>query len=164
MFKSIVILILSAWITCSSAQELEKYEPPDGRIIHGLGQYVSFFYTDEENWQYVKEYENAVNSIPLIYSVYSALDPLLNTLDQHDYTEFVSGHEYPYLLNIGLILIDSTYLFDGKHIPVNSILSGELDLEIINIAQRIKEFGQPVFFRQVLSLGREIADFIAIWK
>jgi len=24
-----------------------KYEPPDNRVIHGLGQYVTVYYTDE---------------------------------------------------------------------------------------------------------------------
>ena len=41
-----------------------KYEPPDGRVIHGLGQYVSGLYTDAENWQYVTEYQEAINEIP----------------------------------------------------------------------------------------------------
>jgi len=174
MHKTIILLILSAWIACSSAQELEKYEPPDGRVIHGLGQYISVYYTNEENWQYVKEYENAVNLIPVIYSIYSVLDPFLNSLDPQEYTDFISGHDYPYLLNIGLMLFDSTYIFNKKHIPVTDILSGVLDSAIINIAQRIKQLAQPVFFRPGFEFGQgnngfhndpdmSAEDFIRVW-
>jgi len=51
------------------AQNLQKFEPAEGRILHGLGQFTSD-YPQAENWQQVSEYQQAAGQVPVIYSVY----------------------------------------------------------------------------------------------
>ena len=80
------------------AQTSAKYEPPAGRVIHGLGQYTPFYYSEEENWQEVSEYQNAINHIPMVYSVYAILDPYANSLDSTDFIDITTNHGNPYIL------------------------------------------------------------------
>ncbi len=166
------------WLLSTLWQPLfsrEKFEPPAGRVIHGLGQYVSILYSDAENWQYVSEYQNGVNQVPVIYSVYASLDPALNSLDNTDFINITTQHGNPYVLLVGIALFDSTYLINGTvHIPVQDILSGALDYRIIDIAQRIKAVNGPVFVRPGFEFGWgnsgihndpnvSAADFVNIW-
>lgn len=130
-----------------------KFEPPDGRVIHGLGQYVPFFYSDSENWQLVHEYQQAINQIPVIYSVYASIDPILSTFDSTDFQNIVSNHGYPYLLLVGISLHDASYLTGNINIPVNNILSGVLDSQIVKIAQRIKSLNAPTYVRPGFEFG-----------
>ena len=153
----------------------EKFEPPDGRIIHGLGQYIAVLYSDAENWQYVTEYQNAINQVPVIYSVYAAIDPFLDALDNTDFVDITTQHTYPYVLVVGITLFDSLYLINGTtNIPVDEILNGSLDYRIIDIAQRIKAVDVPVFVRPGFEFGWgnsgihndpdvTPADFVNIW-
>lgn len=152
-----------------------KYEPPDGRVIHGIGQYVSYFYTDAENWQLVQEYQNAINKIPMVYSVYAYLDPTINLIDQTDFIDITTNHGYPYVLVVGLGLFDISYILTGNiNIPVQTILSGNWDGQIQNLAQRIKAVNAPVYLRPGFEFGSGNSgihndpdvgptDFINIW-
>ncbi|MGD9900572.1 MAG: T9SS type A sorting domain-containing protein [Calditrichaceae bacterium] len=130
-----------------------KYEPPDGKVLHGLGQYISVYYSDEENWQMVADYQAATGQIPVLYSVYASIDPLLNSIDFTDFTEIISAHQNPYILVVGLGLLDSTYALGNTNIPVQDILSGKLDKNIIQIADRIKSLNYPVFIRPGFEFG-----------
>jgi len=133
----------------------QKYEPVDGRVIHGLGQYVSIGYTDAENWQYVTEYQDSVGYVPVIYSTYVYLDPKLDNQDYTDLNDIIQNHRYPYILVIGLVLADSTSDLNGNiNIPVNTILNGDLDYRIIEIAQRIKLLNSPVYLRPGFEFGK----------
>ena len=157
------------------AQTSAKYEPPAGRVIHGLGQYTPFYYSEEENWQEVSEYQNAINHIPMVYSVYAILDPYANSLDSTDFIDITTNHGNPYILLVGLALMDSSYLNGYQiNIPVNDILSGTLDYRIIDIAQRIKAVNAPVYLRPGFEFGAgnlgmhsdpnmTPVDFINIW-
>lgn len=153
-----------------------KWEPPDGRVIHGLGQYVSYFYTDQENWQYVSEYQTAISQVPVIYSVYAFIDPIIDS--SYDHTEIddiVNGHDFPYILTVGLGLMDDSYLSTGTiNIQVENILNGSLDYRIIDIAQRIKSVNAPVYLRPGFEFGENNSgihndpdmgstDFIDVW-
>ena len=151
-----------------------KFEPPDGRIIHGLGQYVSFFYSDYENWLYVQEYQNGINQIPVIYSVYAPIDPYAASLDSTDFYDIVYNHGSPYILLVGLVLHDTSFFSGQINIPVQSILSGSFDTQIIDIAQRIKVLNTPVYLRPGYEFGinnngahtdpdLSPTDFINIW-
>jgi hypothetical protein len=136
------------------AQYSSKYEPPDGRVIHGLGQHTPFYYSEEENWQLVNEYQDAINHIPMVYSAYAILDPYANSLDSTDFIDIITNHGRPYLLMIGLTLLDSSYLNGYQiNIPVNKILNGTLDYRIIDIAQRIKAINAPVYLRPGFEFG-----------
>ncbi len=131
-----------------------KYEPPDGKVLHGLGQYISVYYSDEENWQMVADYQAATDQIPVLYSVYASIDPFLNSIDFTDFSELISAHQHPYILVVGLGLLDSTYIDGNTNIPVQDILSGKLDNNIIQIADRIKSLNYPVFIRPGFEFGR----------
>ena len=61
-----------------SGQSLQKFEPPDGRIIHGLGQYVAFYYTDQEYLAFVSGYQDVAENTPVIYSAYAFIDPFVS--------------------------------------------------------------------------------------
>ena len=158
------------------SQSLAKYEPPNGRIIHSLGQYTSYFYTKYENWQMVDQYQNGINKIPMIYSVYAGIDPILCALDSTDFEDITTNHGYPYVLMVGLILFDSSYLITGTYnIPVQNIINGVLDSQILNVAQRIKNVGAPVYLRPGFEFGSGNSgihndpdvgptEFISIWE
>ncbi len=177
-YRNLLIGFMVCWLVFTLGQPLlsrEKFEPPNGRVIHGLGQYVSILYSDAENWQYVTEYQNGINQIPVIYSVYASIDPTLNSLDNTDFINITTQHEHPYVLLVGIALFDSTYLFNGTiNIPVQDILSGALDYRIIDIAQRLKAVNGPVFVRPGFEFGWgnsgihndpdvSAADFVNIW-
>jgi len=170
-----IILLNLVWLSFTFAYSNAKFEPPDGRVIHGLGHYIPVIYTNFENWQYVYEYQNGVNNIPMVYSAYVALDPFLNSIDSTDFIDIVYNHGYPYVMLIGLGLHDSTYLTSYNiNIPTQRILSGVLDYRIIDIAQRIKAINAPVYFRPGFEFGEGNSgmhsdpnfthnDFINIW-
>ena len=99
-------LLINGYFYTSYSQNYSKYEPPDGRVIHGVGQYISHLYTNNENWQYVSEYQNGISHIPVLYCVYAAIDPVINSLDETDFIDMVSNHGYPYVLFVGLMLHD----------------------------------------------------------
>jgi len=147
-------LLLICILGTVQAQQLQKFEPADGRVFHGIGQYTGVYYTDEEYWQFVGDYQNAVENIPVIYSVYTAIDPYINVLDPTDFQDIVNNHNYPYVLLIGLSYHDSTVFTLGKlDLHVQSILNGELDEQIISLAQKIKMLEGPVFFRPGFEFG-----------
>ncbi len=142
------------------SQNLEKFEPPDGRVIHGLGQYESLFYTDQQIWQDNKNYEETIAKVPLIYSVYASLDPVLTRLDGTDFEDITRKHEYPYILIVGLAFHDSSYVINGTfNLHVESIINGSLDNEIIALATRLKNVNVPVFLRPGFEFGINNAGF-----
>lgn len=150
IFLLLLFFIVSLW-----AHFGEKYEPPDGRVLHGLGQFVNLtFYTEEENWQLVTEYQNAVDRIPVIYSAYAYTDSLVDDLDSTSLIDIAKNHNYPYVLLVGISLFDITSTLTSVNIPVNSLLSGDLDDQIIKIAQEIKNiYPSPVFVRPGFEFG-----------
>lgn len=177
LFLIILVNIISIHTLFGTENELlEKYEPPDGRIIHGLGQYTSFFYSDEEYAQMINQYQNAVQKVPLIYSVYTSIDPYINALDRIDFKKLLSDFNHQYILMIALSLHDSTYFTQGTlDIHVESILNGELDERLISLADEIKSLNNPVFFRPGFEFGISnsgihvdpdltASKFIDIWK
>jgi len=157
-FKFYLLFLCIFCINQGYAHFGAKYEPPDGRIIHGLGQYVTIFYTDLENWQYVTEYQNAIN-IPVIYSVYAYINPLIAALDSTDFIDIVSNHGFPYILVVGIVLIDDSLITGNINIPVQSILNGNWDQQIINIANRIKGVNAPVYVRPGFEFGHGNGGF-----
>jgi hypothetical protein len=161
--------------TISFGQSRAKFEPPDGRVIHGLGQYTAIFYTDSENWQQVEEYQNAVKNMPVIYSVYTSIDPYIRRISSPDYNDIITNHQYPYLLVVGLTLHDSTTLITGTfNVHVESILNGSLDTQIREVANNLKAIESPVFLRPGFEFGSgnagahsdpdlNASDFKSIW-
>ena len=150
IFLLFLFLVVSLW-----AHFGEKYEPPDGRILHGLGQFVNLtFYSEEENWQLVAEYQNAVDRIPVIYSAYAYTDSLVDDLDSTSLIDIAKNHSYPYVLLVGISLFDITSTPTSVNIPVTRLLSGALDEQIIKIAQEIKNiYPTPVFVRPGFEFG-----------
>ena len=173
--QGLILIIFISFSGTVTAQQTSKYEPPDGKVIHGLGQYTPFYYSEEENWQEVNEYQDAIHHIPLIYSVYAILDPYANSLESTDFIDITTNHDYPYILLVGLALLDSSYLNGYQiNIPVGNILNGALDYRIIDIAHRIKAINAPVYLRPGFEFGSgnlgmhsdpdmTPADFINIW-
>ncbi len=157
------------------AQNLQKFEPAEGRILHGLGQFTSD-YPQAENWQQVSEYQQAAGQVPVIYSVYTFIDPVLDAADSTDFIDITQNHGQPYVLLIGLSLHDTTYLQTGEfNIPVEALLNGSLDYRILEIAGQIKAVAAPVYLRPGFEFGTgnrgihedpdlSAADFVAIWK
>ena len=86
-----------------------KYEPPDGRVLHGLGQYVPLHYSAAENWQFVTDYQNTVGKVPAFHSVYLGAHPIYGPPYNVDLSEVTQNHGYPYLLLIGIGLQDSPF-------------------------------------------------------
>jgi len=167
---SIFLIYLTA-----GTQTLQKFEPADGRVLHGLGQFTSD-YPQAENWQQVSAYQQAAGQVPVIYSVYAFLDPVLAAADSTDLSDITQNHGYPYLLLIGISLHDTTYLRTGEYnIPVEAILNGSLDYRIIEIAGQVKAIDSPVWLRPGFEFGTgnrgihedadlSAAEFIEIWQ
>lgn len=152
-----------------------KYEPPDGRVIHGLGQYVPSYYSDMENWQYVSEYQTAVDHVPVLYAVYAVLDPDSVSLNTTDLYDIARNHGHPYLLNIGISLQSvQAWLSGSISIPVATILNGDWDYRIRDLAKQIKRLNSPAYVRPGFEFGvgnsgahsdpnMTAAEFKAIW-
>jgi len=179
MFRNvfIFILILSSQILCSCIipeppLSTAKFEPPDGRVIHGLGQYIpDLYYSDADNWPHVNEYQNTAEEIPLIYSVYQSINPISDMIDNTDMLDIVSNHDYPYILVVGLFLLEGT---DFSNLTANPdpILNGDWDDTIRSVANRIRNVSAPVFLRPGYEFGSGSdgihqgfsgPEFIAIW-
>jgi hypothetical protein len=144
-----------------------KYEPNDGSVLHGLGQYVSLFYTDEENWQYVSDYQAAVGCVPIIYAAYRPINPSVVPLDTTNLTDIVRNHAYRYHLNLGI------YYFDAnRNVDATAILNGDWDAQITAIATEVKSLSVPCFVRPGFEFGAAdgihadmtAPEFIAIWN
>ena len=175
MHRFLSVLCILATPLLLHAQSRAKFEPPDGRVIHGMGQYVAYLYSDSENWQLVNEYLNAVGEVPTAYAAYVYIDPLLDQLDTTDLTDIVTNHQYPYAMLVGLTLFDASYLTTGNaNIPVQAILRGDFDNRIIAIADEIASLGVPVFLRPGYEFGENNSgihedpdvdgqDFINMW-
>jgi hypothetical protein len=157
-------------INVKTTGEVFNFSVPDGRIIHGLGQYVpsSCGYSDEENWQHVKGYESALGMgmSPVIYSVYLGICPEAVAKDNTNIQDIATKHDYPYILVISLYLLDQT-----KSKNVRAILSGDWDDSIRTQASSIKALDSVVFIRPGFEFGASsgvhgefnATEFIAIW-
>lgn len=159
---------------------LQRFEPPDGRVLHGLGQYVGYDYSDAENWTQVDEYIATIDSVPALYSTYMFVDPLLDSLAfSPDLIDMTTGHDHPYMMLIGLVLLDSATVFGGypsiTNIAQERILNGEFDLHIERLAERIRAAAIPCFVRPGFEFGNHNAgihndpdlsatEFVAIWR
>ena len=142
---------------------------PDGRILHGLGQYISGSgYTDTENRFLVDQYQQALGSdiAPVLYSVYQGINPVIDFLDGTDPRETTQNGGYTYLPVIGLYLFD-----ENESKDVNAILNGDWDNTIRDIAARVKNINSSVFLRPGFEFGAAAGvhagftgpEFIAIW-
>ena len=151
----ILILVL----LCSSSSLAHfgaKYEPDDGRVIHGLGQYDRVGYTDTDTWEYVNDYQDATGIIPTIYSVYAYVSPRYHVKYGVDLTTLVNNPSSPneYILLVGIALFDIGSSGVGNMVVhVDSILGGYFDSEIIRIATEIKQIGAPVYVRPGYEMG-----------
>lgn len=164
-----LLLSLSILLSVSVAQAHfgEKFEPEDGSVLHGLGQYVPLFYTDSENWQYVSEYQSAVSRIPALYSAYQALNPVAAAIDSTDISDIMLNHGHAYGLNLGLAYVDTLW----GEIDVAAILAGEWDERIGEVAREVASLGGPFFIRPGFEFGAPDGfhgdingpDFIAVW-
>lgn len=177
IFLSIFFLLIVSllFVKPSFAFFGEKFEPVDGRIIHGLGQYVpSFFnYTNEENWLHAAQYQNAVGHVPVIYSVYIGADPLDKTMNNTNLEDIIVNHGYPYVLLIGLSLHDGAEFIQGrKVVATDKILAGVWDSNFKSIAQRLMALNIPIYLRPGWEFGpdesqyhyiQEAQDFKNIW-
>jgi len=147
-----------------------KFEPPDGKVIHGLGQYVPsiFGYSDAENWEFVAAYRQAVGHAPLIYAAYLGVHPLDPTVNNTDLARIVHNHGFLYHLNLGIDLHDP-----DQSINVAAILAGDYDAQITSIASQVKLLGVPTFVRPGFEFGVGSSgfhggisgpDFILVWN
>lgn len=155
-----ILLLVIFLLSCCNiySQNLSKFEPPDGRVLHGLGHYAGFYYTDQEYWDLVSEYQTAAGKIPAIYSVYTFIDPYLNSIDHTDFQDIVNNHNYPYILLIGLSYHDSTLITEATvNLHIEDILNGDLDNQIIALAQKISALNSPVFLRPGFEFGESNA-------
>ena len=148
----------------------QKYEPADGRIIHGMGQYVTLYYTDNENWTYINQYVSSVGKTPAILSAYWGIAPAAVTLNANpNLYDLANNHGNQYRLMIGVALVDQ-----DMTVPVTTILSGAWDPQIISLADSIKVLGTPTFVRPGFEFGSGNsgyhadkmtgAEYIAIWR
>ncbi len=153
--KFIFIFVLLLYIVNPVYSQIrEKFEPEDGRVIHGLGQYEGYFYDDKDIWYDNKVYESIVGKAPLLYSVYASFDSALRLRNPTDYNDIQSAHDYPYLLVVGLLLHDSK-----RNINVNGIINGEFDSQITAFANRLKKVKSPVFLRPGFEFGENNRGF-----
>jgi hypothetical protein len=174
--KSLLVFLFIAFLilanpTSSVAYFGAKYEPADGRKIHGLGQYSGFGYTDEENWWDVVSYQTSSNKIPLFYSVYYPINPkaaqygffppitgFLTNMVRNNPNCAPNNRNCPYLifLSLGYFEFDPENIGDDfTQLEVNSqaIISGQWDQSIREIAREVKSLGQPVFLRPGYEFG-----------
>lgn len=157
--KPLFILISCLLSNITFAGQDALLEPPDGRVIHGLGQYLpapaNGGYTDDENTQLVENYISATKSRPLVYSIYVSIDPNDSVLNLPDVPTLHKKFDPPFILLIGLALFDiSAYLGDRiKQVPSEKILNGDWDQKIIRLAREIKQTGAPGFIRPGWEFG-----------
>ncbi len=162
-----LLVLLAIPYRMASAHMGAKFEPADGQVIHGLGQYVPIFYTDAERWQYVSNYQTAVGHVPVIYAAYKFLNPAVAPLDTTNLTDIVLNHGHPYHLNLGLALFDASQKIDA-----NAIIEGDWDVQITGVALELKTLGVPCFVRPGFEFGaadgihHDITgpQFIAVWN
>lgn len=166
MRRSIIAVLLVVYVLMpsfvSAASNLgAKFEPPGGKVIHGLGQY-SPEYSEADNWKYVTEYQNATGKIPAIYSIYTFLDPDADSMDPtadglnkniDQYFQYIGSDIL--LVGIGLMDFDVNNLEPNQIPPIdaNKILSGQWDAQIKSLAQKIKSIGTPTFVRPGWEFG-----------
>lgn len=162
--------VATVTIKIGSCDQEDSFTVPDGRTLHGLGQYIPDFwgYTDAENWQNVQDYESALGegAIPLIYSVYLGICPESVEENNTDILDITGNHTYPYMLVIGLYLLD-----ENQSKNVNAVLSGEWDDSIRSQAASIKSLDSFVFIRPGFEFGDAngvhgaytASEFKAIW-
>ncbi|MBU0619347.1 hypothetical protein KKD62_03880 [Patescibacteria group bacterium] len=168
LIASLLILIL--FPTPSLAYFGAKYEPADGRIYHGLGQYVTFFYSDEENWQYVNEYQQGAEKSPIIYTAYYSINP---KFDEFPYStvsvnpnlaDLINNHEYPYVILLGIAYLDidatlaeiigGNISMDDYYVNAAAVINGEWDSKIRALAQEIQQMGVPFLLRPGWEFGQ----------
>ncbi|MDB4433383.1 hypothetical protein N9166_01465, partial [bacterium] len=175
--EKLLRILLFAWLlvvglsfTPALAHMGARFEPADGKVIHGLGQYVpSYFgYSDAENWQFVSDYQTAVGHVPVIFAAYLGIHPLDATLNNTDLTDIIQNHAHPYHLNLGIDLHDP-----DETINATAILNGDYDSHITSIATEVASVGVPTFVRPgfEFGVGSDGAhsgisgpDFILVWN
>jgi len=162
--------LATVYIQIGSCNPDVSFTVPEGRTIHGLGQYVPDYwgYTDGENWQNVQDYETALGaeSIPVIYSTYLGICPESVEENNTNILDIASNHGYNYILVIGLYLLDKNQLKD-----VNAILLGYWDDSIRIQANLIKSLDSFVFIRPGFEFGDAngvhgsftASEFKAVW-
>lgn len=130
----------------------QKFEPEEGKVLHGAGQSPEQF----------KKYWIAVeNNKPLIYMVYNRVDELKEEFQKKTNTMLkISKNLIP---QIGLNLISRL-----KGPVCNEIANGGYDSDILFMIKVLKELKNPVFIR----IGYEFdktdkynpKDFVRAWQ
>ncbi len=153
----------------------EKYEPADGRIYHGMGQYITYFYSEQENWQYLTEYQQATGKVPLLYEAYYSINP---KLDQVPFNSLnlnpnlsrlvqiggncqLANHNCPYIILLGIGYLDfeesdllsGGFNFANSRVNPEAILRGDWDGKIRQLAREIKQLGSPFLLRPGWEFG-----------
>lgn len=131
----------------------QKFEPADGRVLHGAGQSSEQF----------KKYWDAVGeNKPLIYMAYNRINDITEKF--HKKLEGLYSINKELWLQLGLNLKPKEENEDCK-----GIISGKYDKEIFSLIKTIKDFKNPVFLR----IGYEFnnpdhnynsKEFILAWR
>jgi hypothetical protein len=124
-----------------------KYEPPDGRILHGLGQYAALEFTDAELWNMATEYESATGNTPALYALYATLDTNHIAMFSSAAEDIMNNRPHPYLFTIGFDF------FNYGRIDAQGILNGLYDRSISIIAQWIMDLKTPTWVRPGYEFG-----------
>lgn len=147
VMSAMVMVMVGCALMANATYFGQKYEPAAGKVYHGMGQYVPVFYTDQENWSYVTDYQSAVNKTPFIYSIYASVNPQ-TTIYNPDFSDFVDNHGNPYILLVGI-----SYLNPDWSIDMTAALRGDWDSQITNLANQLKALNKPVFIRPGFEFG-----------
>ena len=110
-----------------------RFEPPDGRVLHGAGQ----------NLEYFGSYSAALSAEtqPAVFMFYKSIkNPKATNISKGDFQAYLE--KYPYAMpQIGLGLKAGGEAVDG------AVAEGEYDEDIRNWATELKAVNRPVFVR-----------------
>lgn len=129
----------------------QKFEPEDGKIIHGAGQSLERF---ASYWNAVEDYK------PAIYMTYIKM-PKIKIWTDKIKSEI---ENYPgIMLQIGLNILDA-----NKKDISSEVIEGKYDKDLNELFLKIKELGNPTFIR----IGYEFdkkgkynpKNFVKAWK
>jgi len=129
----------------------QKFEPKNGKIIHGAGQSFEAF----------KKYWEAVGDCkPKIYMTYAKIPKIQKWIKKIK----VESKKFPNLmLQIGLKLLDA----NGNDKTLE-IIKGKYDKDLDDFFKTIKEFEKPVFIRIGYEFDKkgkyDPVNFIGAWK
>lgn len=129
LFVQIVLLLA---VVCPSALARAKFEPPDGRVLHGAGQTLAGF---ETYWNMMP-----AGNKPLVYMLYTNLDTGHTQLEKE-----LGYFSYNYPDCIPQIGVNWVWDFHPEFRQDAEIAAGRKDAGIRRMAQLLREYGRPVF-------------------